>query len=149
MSTPIATQRVDFETNVQQQIAHDLAAQPLASARRIHLKNRIMGALAAKPDALLLHSNTDFISILPGVSVRKLQDQAGSMIALWKLAQGARIPQHGHISDEACLVLDGQLEHAGRLMQKGDFLCASAGEDQLPIVALSSSLLLIRGESRF
>jgi len=149
MNTPIATVQLAFETHVQQHIANDLAPQPLASARRIRLKNRIMSVLVPKPDALILHSDADFITIFPGVAVRKLQDQGGSMIALWQLAQGARIPEHGHISDEACLILDGQLEHAGRLLQKGDFLCAAAGEDQLPIVALCPSLLLIRGESRF
>jgi len=149
MNTPIAAAQLAFETHVQQHIANDLAAQPLASARRVRLKNRIMSVLVPKPDALILHSDADFITIFPGVAVRKLQDQGGSMIALWQLAQGARIPEHGHISDEACLILDGQLEHAGRLLQKGDFLCAAAGEDQLPIVALCPSLLLIRGESRF
>jgi len=149
MNMPNASEQVAFEHHVQRHIAHDLAAQPLISARRKRLKDRIMGALVAKPDSLILQSNADFISIFPGVSVRKLQDQGGSMMAVWKLARGARIPKHGHISDEACFVLDGQLEHAGRLLQKGDFLCAAAGEDQLPILALWPSLLLIRGESRF
>ncbi len=142
-------QQSAFEPELMQRIALELPAKRLDSARKVKLKNRIIDALAAKPNALTLASEHDYIKILPGVSVRKLQDAHGSMIALWRLAQGACIPDHGHLMDEACLILDGQLEHAGRLMQKGDFLCAAAGEHQQPIVALKPSLLLIRGESRF
>lgn len=133
----------------QDQIGADIAAISLHSERKTRLKSRVMDSLAAKPDALVLASEQGFISILPGIAVKKLQDADGRMTSLWRLAIGARIPSHGHSLEESCLVLEGQLEHAGRLMQQGDFLGAASGEFQQAIVALRPSLLLIQGESRF
>ena len=149
MSTQTDIHNATLAPDHLQHIALGLSTKLVPSERKTRLKSRIFSRLAEKPEALKLASEHDFISILPGVSVRKLQESSNNMIAIWRLAQGARIPAHGHLKDEACLVLDGQLEHAGRRMQKGDFLCALAGEHQPPIVALEPSLLLIHGESRF
>ncbi len=86
--------------------------------------------------------------LLPGVSVKILRADtlAGTQTALWQLDAGARIPTHSHVMEEECLILQGDLEHAGTRYAAGDFLYTRPGGHHEAIHTSHGAMLLIRGE---
>jgi quercetin dioxygenase-like cupin family protein len=127
----------------------DLAPIALDTARSEQLRTRILGQSSAPLAGLRAENAGAFVTLCPGIAVKKLHQSGDVMTALWRLERGAIIPEHGHRLDEQCLVLEGELEFQGKRMLRGDFLLAKTGEKQSAIKAIAPALLLIVGEARF
>ncbi len=80
----------------------------------------------------------------PGIERKVMFEQAGTFAFLLRLKAGAVIPAHGHSSHEECLVLDGEVEIDGRVVQKGGFHFAPQGVQHTPIRARTAALLYLR-----
>lgn len=83
----------------------------------------------------------------PGIR-RRLLWQAGSASAYLARAQnGALVPSHGHLNDEECLMIEGDLFVGDILVREGDFQLAPAGEVHGTVQAGSDCLVYIRGDA--
>lgn len=69
-------------------------------------------------------------SIAPGISMRRLfRDRRGAITALVRMAPGARLPGHRHMTAEQFYVLEGDAHVAGHLLRAGDYHRAPRATD--------------------
>ncbi len=89
----------------------------------------------------------DWIEIAPQVHSKLLHDDGHVRSFLLRLAPGARLPAHGHSSEETCLVLEGSA-HLGEFeVRAGDFHLAHEGSVHGDITSRSGALLFVRAAS--
>lgn len=82
----------------------------------------------------------------PGVEAKILTTgQAGEPEAmLFRIAPRAAVPAHHHDRVEECLVLEGDLQHAGDELRAGDFTVARAGGQHAAMTSRGGALLYVR-----
>jgi len=141
-------------------VTDDLQPLALESEVRARIRQRILAATQSPPSRQVCAEEVaagtriqraedgEWRPIFPGVSLRHLSVDrvAGTQLALWRLAPGARIPPHRHQQAEECLVVDGSVQHAGAVYRAGDFLHAAAGSPHEAFETTTGATLLIRGE---
>jgi anti-sigma factor ChrR (cupin superfamily) len=130
-------------------MAEEGALAVLDSERRERMRERVMdGSCSALGMHVVRAAAGEWQPLLPGVAVKYLQvdRDADVQTALWRLAPGAQIPPHTHRLAEECLVLDGDVQHAGIEFRAGDFLLSEAGSPHGAFVSACGALLMIRGE---
>ncbi|HXG64067.1 MAG TPA: cupin domain-containing protein [Blastocatellia bacterium] len=86
-----------------------------------------------------------------GVFVKHLftDKSRGTVTALYKLMPGARLPDHGHLGVEECLVLEGDFYAGGEVYGPGDYRCVMPGSLDLDLYTVSGTLLLIIGPEKY
>jgi quercetin dioxygenase-like cupin family protein len=121
-------------------------APPPAAARiREQLFQRIH---APASDYLFVHSHEGaWVSLLPGVELKLLRDDASSRSFLLRMAPGARIPPHEHALDEESLVLEGDATINDVLCRTGDYHFAPRGKPHGWLSSETGCLLFVRGAS--
>lgn len=112
------------------------------------MRERILRSTKNSPIKATRPDDGQWCGLLPGVSVKilRMDKLAGTQTALWKLDANARIPAHTHVLEEECMILQGDLEHAGAHYAAGDFLFTQPGGQHEEIHSPHGALLLIRGE---
>ncbi len=63
-------------------------------------------------------------------------------------AVGAALPEHEHLGDEECFVLDGTIDIGGERFHAGDYQVARAGTRHGVLVTATGCTLLLRSRSR-
>ena len=156
---------VALAPNLAGAIAESLAAVEWPGARRAALRDRVVAAASAPhaagvapqpvrdPHAAVAMrvQRTDegrWYTLLPRIALKPLRidRDARTQTALWKLEPGARIPAHEHGGEEECLVLSGAVEYEGARYGAGDYLLALPGYRHEEIASRDGATLLIRGE---
>lgn len=89
----------------------------------------------------------DWVEIAPQVHSKLLHDDGHVRSFLLRLAPGARLPTHGHSTEETCLVLEGSLQIGDLDMRAGDFHLALEGSVHGEIASRSGALLFLRAAS--
>jgi anti-sigma factor ChrR (cupin superfamily) len=114
------------------------------------LWGRIERAIAA-PDALagtrtVRAREGEWIALAPGAWMKPLHlDRArGTRSLLLRLEPGAKLPSHNHVSDEECLVLEGEMIIAGVRFGPGDYHLAPAGIVHGELSSRTGGLVFIR-----
>ena len=114
------------------------------------LWGRIERAIAA-PEALtgthtIRAREGEWTALAPGAWTKHLHlDRArGTRSLLLRLEPGARLPPHGHVSDEECLVLEGEMIIAGVRFGPGDYHLAPAGIVHGELSSRTGGLIFIR-----
>jgi anti-sigma factor ChrR (cupin superfamily) len=112
------------------------------------MRANVMASLSAAPTQVVRASEGEWKTLLPGITVKTLHvdREQGTQTSMWRLAAGARIPRHPHSKDEECLVLEGEIVHAGSRYGPGDYLYARAGVRHTEFTTPNGALLLIRSE---
>ena len=112
------------------------------------MRERILYSISDTPIQAVRPNDRQWQILLPGVAVKILRADMieRTQTALWKLDAGARIPAHAHVLEEECMILQGELEHAGTRYSTGDFLFTRGGAQHEDIHTPRGALLLIRGE---
>jgi anti-sigma factor ChrR (cupin superfamily) len=84
-------------------------------------------------------------TVAPGIARRDLGEDAAtrSRSYLLRLNAGARAGRHLHAAAEHCLVIEGDVEVAGRVLGLGDFHLAAPGTAHDGIASRGGCLLLI------
>lgn len=88
-----------------------------------------------------------WIEIAPGVRFKLLHDDGDVRSFLLRLAPGARLPAHGHSSDEACIVLEGSAQLGEVQAHAGDFHLARQGSVHGEVTSSTGALLFLHGPS--
>lgn len=80
----------------------------------------------------------------PGISMRvlSLDRQKDQFLALVRMAPGATYPRHIHRGPEHCLVLEGELNIGGEILQAGDYQLSPPGSRH-PLQSTSTGCLLM------
>jgi anti-sigma factor ChrR (cupin superfamily) len=142
-----AWNRVLRDPDLVAQLALSLRSQPLPTARRVALRERVLGAMV--PATRVVRADQgEWIPVFRGIRIKSLRrdEIEGSETSLWRLEPGARVPRHTHARHEECMVLEGSIIHAGSEYFPGDFLLAEPGARHQPFDAPNGALLLIRSE---
>lgn len=111
------------------------------------LRTRVLDA-ALGPYRVLRASEREFLPLMPGVAIKPLRvDRAGqTQTSIWRLQPGSAIPEHSHVSEEECLVLEGEILWGGQAYGPGDFLVARPGAHHEPFLSPKGAVLMIRSE---
>lgn len=82
-----------------------------------------------------------------GITYKRLyiDKAAGLVTMLVRLEPGAVLPAHRHARTEQCLIVEGDLVHAGHTYGRGDFTWAEAGSVDPTLTTRGGALLLIIG----
>jgi quercetin dioxygenase-like cupin family protein len=103
---------------------------------------------APGPDYLFVHSHQgEWVSLLPGVELKLLRDDANSRSFLLRMMPGARLPPHEHALDEESLVLEGDATINDVLCRVGDYHFAPRGKPHGWLSSEAGCLLFVRGAS--
>lgn len=129
------------------ELATGLVANTMPSAVRERLRARVLERAAGIH--VVRAQAGEWTRVLPGVSIKRLRSdrERCNETNLWRLEAGAVIPEHRHLDDEECLVLEGSIVQEGIVYAAGDYLHASAGSRHAPLSAPHGALLLIRSQS--
>jgi quercetin dioxygenase-like cupin family protein len=113
------------------------------------MRNKLFQRLhAAQPDYLFVHSHEgDWVSIIQGVEVKILRQDADTRSMLIRMAPDTRLPAHAHDLDEESLVLEGEVTVQGVHCNAGDYHFAPAGKDHSQIETTTGCLLFVRGST--
>lgn len=81
----------------------------------------------------------------PGLTLKVLHEQGGTMSYLVRLAPGAALPPHRHPVDEECVVLEGMLRIGELEVGAGGFHLGRQDVLHMPIVSEHGALIFLRG----
>jgi ChrR Cupin-like domain len=84
----------------------------------------------------------------PGIQRRVLWHHDAAACYIARAVNGAQVPPHGHLIDEECLMLEGDLFTGDVLLREGDFQLAPAGFDHDVVQAGSDCLVYVRGDAK-
>ena len=81
----------------------------------------------ALPAVTQLDAVAGWDDFAPGIQRRLLWSCAGEAAMLYQAAAGSQVPGHGHLRDEECLMVCGELFLDDVLLREGDYQLAPAG----------------------
>lgn len=101
---------------------------------------------ASAPDYLFVHSHQgEWVTLLRGVELKLLREDASSRSFLIRMKPGSRLPPHEHALEEESLVLEGDATINGVLCLAGDYHMAPKGKPHGWVTSEKGCLLFIRG----
>ncbi len=128
-------------------VTDDLAHAAVPQDPPSRLRDRVRAAVEAdRRDYLFTRAGEgDWRTVAPGIARRDLGEDATtrSRSYLLRLNAGARAGRHVHAAAEHCLVIEGDVEVAGRVLALGDFHLAAPGTAHEGIATRGGCLLLI------
>ena len=72
-------------------------------------------------------------------------NDTGGRSSVVRLKQGSRFPQHAHRGTEEVLILEGRVTIGGEVLDAGDYLFTTAGEEH-DVVAVSDALIFVSSQ---
>jgi hypothetical protein len=87
-----------------------------------------------------------WLDFAPGIRRRLLWSHAGEASMLYRADAGARVPQHGHVRDEECLMVAGELFLDDVLLRDGDWQLAPAGTGHASVLADTPAIVFAHGD---
>ena len=129
------------------ELATGLVVTPMPAGVRERLRARVLER--AGGIHVVRAGVGDWIKVLPGISIKRLRvdREQRTETNLWRLDAGAVIPEHDHLDDEECLVLEGSIIQDEIEYRAGDYLHACPGSRHVPLRAPHGALLLIRSQA--
>jgi quercetin dioxygenase-like cupin family protein len=153
MKTTVTT-RLDADTI--ENLAPGLTPIDPPAEVQVRLRERIMQRAAedtmAQPYAnITVHSSAvGWVDVAPLISVKTLFESADGKGVLFRFEPGARLPAHGHDTDEECIVLEGELRIGDdMIVRAGDFHLARKGIPHGEMTAPLGALFYIRTGASF
>ena len=111
------------------------------------VKEKILKQIDSEPPGLVfIHADEgEWVEAEPGIfaKILNMDQERGRLMALVRLAPGARYAAHRHIGTEEVLVLEGSCYCGGRLLRKGDYHRAEVGSVHVDMRTDEGSLMLI------
>lgn len=128
-------------------VTDELAYAPVPQAPPPALRDRLRAAVQGDRRDFRFARADDggWRLVAPGIAVRVLAEDAASASRshLIRMDAGARLGRHVHAGAEHCLVIEGDVEVAGRMLAPGDFHLAAPGSAHEGITTRGGCLLLI------
>ncbi|MGH8760062.1 MAG: cupin domain-containing protein [Burkholderiales bacterium] len=124
------------------------------SERAAQLKQRVLEKVRAAADNepaaySTIHSNEGpWISVGPLVDMKVLRQDGDSASFLLRVQAGGQLPDHVHLEEEECLVLEGSLLLGeGVMLRAGDYHRAPKGSPHGPASTKTGVLLFLRSDN--
>lgn len=114
---------------------------------RARMRSRLLAE--THPDYTIVRRPTvEFVPLSSGIDIAVLRRDPSqrNQTTLFRMAAGATLPDHRHIGEEECYVLDGAIRFGDVVLASGDYVRVRPGALHAPIVAPSGALLLIRSD---
>ncbi|MBX3724459.1 MAG: cupin domain-containing protein [Xanthomonadales bacterium] len=123
-----------------------MPGRSLSPQRKAALREQVLARAAGATTRVLRADEGSWRPLCPGIQVKSLRRDpvAGSETSLWRLQPHARVPSHGHASEEECLVIQGAVLVDGETYASGDYLLAEPGTEHAPVASALGAVLLIR-----
>ena len=138
---------------IPEKLVHVLAEAvvPIAPpvARAVELKSRVMARIRGKKTFDLITIGADegkWITLLPGIEKKILSHNKDDQVQsfLIKMAPGTSLPAHEHISDEECLMLEGEGMIGDLHLSAGDYHFARKGSKHGQVTTKTGGLAFFR-----
>ncbi len=117
--------------------------------RAAQLRKRILERVEAEarpdPHLTLRAKEGSWRTLNPGIDIKLLRREAGSVSYLLRMAAGMRIPAHDHTDDEECFVLEGDVWLGNTHTFAGDYHLARRGVPHGELHSETGCLLFLRG----
>lgn len=150
------TSDINFDSDLMESLARDMAPIEPSPARKTALRERILKRVAAqKPSAAASHltvrlSEDGWIDVIPLIKMKKLFESDDGKAVLFRFQPGARLPAHEHGTDEECIVLEGELRIGeDMVVHAGDFHLARRGIAHGDLTSATGALFYIRTGASF
>lgn len=91
-------------------------------------------------------TTTPWDDFAPGIQRRVLWSSGGEAALLYRASPGAQVPSHGHLRDEECLMVDGEVFLDDVLLCRGDYQLAPAGTAHAGVSTDTGGLIFAHGD---
>lgn len=148
MSAPLPPDDERLDPALQAWLLSAPAAEAADAGAVARSRRRLLKGIAAAENRLLTVPPGDegFQPFVAGVRIKVLHAAGGQMSYLLRFAPGAALPPHRHPVDEACVVLEGELQIGGALtVPAGGFHLAPAGSLHARVGSRDGALIFLRG----
>ncbi len=123
------------------------AAEPMLSSSRGALVYLRDSGREATPAGTSRAALADWENYAPGIERRLLWQSAAAVAYIARVVEGALVPAHGHLHDEECMMIEGDLFTGDILLREGEFQLAPAGCEHGLVSAASKGMIYIRGDA--
>ena len=130
------------------------AVAPLSPQNADKLSARVLDKIKEQGENepapyLTIHaSEGPWIAIAPLVEIKVLRQEGQSASFLLRVQPGGQLPDHVHLEDEECLVLQGSLLLGeGVMLRAGDYHRAAKGSPHGPASTNTGVLLFLRSDN--
>lgn len=118
-------------------------------ARASELKSRVMARIHGKKsfDLITIRATEgEWITLLPGVEKKTLSEDPKGQVQsyLLRMAPGSTLPPHEHITDEECLMLEGEVMIGDIRLSAGDYHFARKGSQHGLVTTQTGGLAFLR-----
>ena len=121
------------------------APDPAAQARVRHKLLRRIAADSTPRHVTVPPDAGKWLPFGPGVTMKVLHRDGGTMSYLLRLQPGAALPPHRHPQDEECLVLEGEMHIGDLVVGPGSYHLGRAGVLHDRLTSPTGALLFLRG----
>lgn len=126
----------------------DLDAPPPEADVAARILRRVRTRLEAAAPIITVRRDAGWQPFLPGTQRKVLFDDGSTRSWLLELAPGVRLPKHRHDEGpEECIVLEGDMWHAGERYGAGDYIVALQGSTHEETHTEGGALLFFRTPS--
>lgn len=124
------------------------AVMPIApeAARQAAMKARLLARVREAGFVTIAPGASGWRSLADGVEIRMLHDHGEAQSFMLRLAPGARLPRHAHLSEELCVVLEGEVQLGDILAGPGTYHLALTGSAHQDISTRTGCLLFLRAD---
>ena len=149
----MAKQDKDVESIIPDELTNTLAEAiaPVSppEARASALKSRVMARIRGKKsfDLMTVRAGEgEWVTLLPGVEKKILSEGSEGRVQsyLLRLAPGSMLPPHEHITDEECLMLEGEAMIGDIYLSAGDYHIARKGSKHGFVTTKTGALAFLR-----
>jgi anti-sigma-K factor RskA len=126
--------------------AEALPAAPLPPGLWARIEQAVAATDALAGTHTVRADEGEWIALAPGAWIKHLHldQERGTRSLILRLEPGGSLPAHLHVSDEECLVLEGEMIIAGVRFGPGDYHLAPAGVTHGVLSSRTGGLIFIR-----
>lgn len=137
-----------LDTEVQAWLDQAVHPEPVDAAAQARVKQRILRRIAAEstPRHLTVAApQGPWQPFAPGVTMKLLHQDGGTLSYLLRLQPGASLPAHRHPQDEECLVLEGEMHIGDIVIGPGGYHLGRRGVLHDRLSSPGGALIFLRG----
>ncbi len=137
-----------LEAEVQAWLDQAVTPEPVDAAAQARVKQQLLRRIAAESTSrhvTVAAPDGPWQPLAPGVTMKLLHHESGTMSYLLRLSPGASLPAHRHPQDEECLVLEGEMHIGDIVIGPGGYHLGRRGVLHDRLSSPGGALIFLRG----